>query len=170
MASSIARTTRKCSWCEFIRNCWTRNAFRAKKKDKLWERRFEEINNFERYLVNNGIEILKFFFHLSKDEQRKRFLARLDSADKNWKFSSADVKERAFWDDYIGAFEEMLSHTSTDHAPWHVIPANHKWFTHVALAEIINHKLSSMDIDYPKLDADQRRELDVARKYLEDEK
>jgi PPK2 family polyphosphate:nucleotide phosphotransferase len=143
---------------------------RAEKPDKLWATRFREINDLERYLVSNGIVVLKFFFHLSKAEQKKRFLARLDSPDKNWKFSEADVKERAWWDDYATAFEEMLSNTSTDHAPWHIIPADHKWFTHVAVADIIIRKLVSLNLDFPKLNADQKKALEKAKKLLEDEK
>jgi len=142
----------------------------AEKPDKLWAARFREINDLERYLVTNGIVVLKFFFHLSKAEQKKRFLARLDSPDKNWKFSEADVKERAWWDDYATAFEEMLSNTSTDYAPWYIIPADHKWFTHVAVADIIIRKLASLKLDFPKLDADQKKALEKAKKLLEDEK
>jgi PPK2 family polyphosphate:nucleotide phosphotransferase len=141
----------------------------AKKGDKLWASRFREINHFEHYLVENGIEVLKFFLHLSKDEQKRRFLARLEASDKNWKFSEADVKEREFWDDYQAAFEEMLSHTSTAHAPWHVIPADHKWFAHVAVADIIIHKLASLDLRYPEMDSAQQKALARAKKILESE-
>lgn len=141
-----------------------------KKNGKLWASRFREMNEFERYLVDNGIEVLKFFLHLSKDEQKRRFLDRVDSEDKNWKFSEADVKERTHWDDYRVAFEEMLSHTSTDYAPWHVIPADHKWFTRAAVADIIVRKLESMDLRYPELDAAQRKALQSARLLLESEK
>jgi PPK2 family polyphosphate:nucleotide phosphotransferase len=141
----------------------------AKKGDQLWASRFREINHFEHYLVENGIQVLKFFLHLSKDEQKRRFLARLESSDKNWKFSEADVKEREFWDDYRAAFEEMLSHTSTSHAPWHVIPADHKWFAHVAVADIIIHKLASLDLSYPEMDSAQQKALARAKKILEGE-
>jgi PPK2 family polyphosphate:nucleotide phosphotransferase len=142
----------------------------AMKHAKLWSHRFREINEFERYLVDNGIEILKFFLHLSKEEQKRRFLARLDSEDKNWKFSESDVKERAFWDDYRAAFEDMLSHTSTPYAPWHVIPADQKWFTRAAVAEIIVRKLESMKLRYPELDEECMKALRRAKKLLESEK
>jgi PPK2 family polyphosphate:nucleotide phosphotransferase len=142
----------------------------AKKHNQLWTSRFHEINQFEQYLVENGILILKFFLHLSKNEQKRRFLARLDSPDKNWKFSEADVKERQFWDDYQAAFEEMLSHTSTSHAPWYVIPADNKWFTHVTVADMIIHKLASLDLHYPKMTSDQQQALERAKKILESEK
>src|SRR5262249_55328678 len=102
--------------------------------DDLWQRRFRDINDWERYLVGNGIRVVKLFLNISKDEQRKRFLERIDRPDKNWKFSTADVREREFWDDYQHAFSEMLSHTSTEWAPWHVIPADRKWFGRTAAA------------------------------------
>ena len=142
----------------------------GKKLDKLWTARYEQINGFERYLVDNGVEILKFFLHLSKNEQKKRFLSRLDTPDKNWKFSAADVAERAYWDEYHTAFEEMLSNTSTKHAPWHVIPADRKWFMHMAVADIIVDKLSSLDLRYPQVDDTAKKELSAARKLLENEK
>jgi PPK2 family polyphosphate:nucleotide phosphotransferase len=141
-----------------------------KSREQFWERRFDEVNQFERYLVNNGIEVLKFFLHLSKGEQKKRFMKRLDSPDKNWKFSENDVKERGFWDDYTAAFEDMLSHTSTPLAPWHVIPADKKWFTRLAVAQVIVEKLASLKLDYPRLTDAQKQALVRARKILEDEK
>jgi PPK2 family polyphosphate:nucleotide phosphotransferase len=140
------------------------------KPEKLWRARYEEINNFERYLVDNGIEILKFFLHLSKEEQKRRFLSRLETPDKNWKFSSADVAERTYWDDYQTAFEEMLSNTSTPHAPWHVIPADRKWFMHMAVADLIVDKLSSLDLHFPEVEGKAKQELAEARKLLEKEK
>lgn len=141
----------------------------AKNRAKLWSHRFREINEFERYLVDNGIEILKFFLHLSKEEQKRRFLARLDSPDKNWKFSESDVKERAFWDDYRAAFEDMLSHTSTPYAPWYIIPADQKWFTRSSVAEIIVGKLESMKLRFPELDEERMTALRRAKKMLENE-
>jgi PPK2 family polyphosphate:nucleotide phosphotransferase len=141
----------------------------SKKQEKLWPTRFEQINHFENYLEDNDCEIVKFFLHLSKEEQKKRFLSRLDSEDKNWKFSEGDVKERSYWDDYQKAFEEMLSHTSTEHAPWYVIPADRKWFTRCAVADIIVSKLESMNLAYPTLDDSQRESLVRARKLLENE-
>jgi PPK2 family polyphosphate:nucleotide phosphotransferase len=141
----------------------------TKKCGKIWANRFREINQFERYLVDNDVEILKFFLHLSKEEQKRRFLSRLDSPDKNWKFSEADVKERAFWDDYQKAYEDMLSHTSTEHAPWHVIPADNKWFTRAMVANIIVRKLESLDLSYPELDESRLRALKSAKKMLIEE-
>ena len=109
------------------------------KKD-IWKRRFTEVNDFERYLVQNGVEVLKFFLNVSRKEQRRRFLARLNTPEKNWKFSANDAKERACWNDYHQAFENVFNHTSTKWAPWYVIPADHKWFTHIAVADIIISK------------------------------
>ena len=142
----------------------------GKKQEKFWATRFEEINHFERYLENNGVEVLKFFLHISKEEQKKRFMDRLDSPDKNWKFSEGDVHERAFWDDYMQAFEDMLSHTSTRRAPWYVIPADQKWFARLAVSQIIVSKLDSMKLAYPTLNEDARQALARAKKLLEDEK
>lgn len=142
----------------------------TKKKESLWKTRYEEIDNFERYLVENGFEVLKFFLHLSKEEQKRRFLTRLESPDKNWKFSESDVKERAHWDDYTAAYEQMLSHTSTSHAPWYVVPADQKWFTHVTVADIIVNKLESLDLHYPKMNEEQLKALANAKKILQEEK
>jgi PPK2 family polyphosphate:nucleotide phosphotransferase len=141
----------------------------SKKQDKLWADRYRQINDFERYLVENEIVVLKFFLHVSKDEQKKRFLERLEKDGKNWKFSEADVKERAFWNDYTRAYEDMLSHTSTEHAPWHVIPADHKWFTRVAVAHIIVQTLQGLKLGYPELDAAQKKSLKAAKQLLENE-
>ena len=116
------------------------------KDDGVWKRRYREINNFERYLVDNGTVILKFFLNVSKDEQKRRFLARIDEDDKNWKMSVNDVKERTFWSDYMRAYEEMFSNTSTKRAPWHIIPADNKWFTRLAVAAIIYGVLERLDL------------------------
>lgn len=140
----------------------------SEKKD-LWQQRFDQINDFERYLVSNGVEILKFFLNVSKDEQRERFLARLNTPEKNWKFSINDARERAHWDDYQKAFEEVFNHTSTEWAPWHIIPADHKWFTHAAIADIMVSKLKSMNLKYPTVTKARLKELDQARKLLESE-
>jgi PPK2 family polyphosphate:nucleotide phosphotransferase len=142
----------------------------GKKQEKFWETRFEEINHFERYLENNGVEVLKFFLHISKEEQRKRFLDRLDAPDKNWKFSEGDVHERAFWDDYMHAFEDMLNHTSTSRVPWYVIPSDQKWFARLAVSKIIVNKLESMKIDFPKLSEADQQALERAKKFLENDK
>lgn len=117
----------------------------------FWKNRYESIRNFERHLTNNGVVILKFFLHVSKDEQKKRFLDRIEDPAKNWKFSSGDIKERALWDDYMKAYEEALNETSTDEAPWYVIPADKKWYTRLAVSQIIAEKLESLDLQFPKL-------------------
>jgi PPK2 family polyphosphate:nucleotide phosphotransferase len=138
-------------------------------KADLWKQRFDQINDFERYLVRNGTQILKFFLNVSKEEQRRRFLARLDTPEKNWKFSINDVNERGHWDDYHKAFEDVFNHTSTEWAPWYVIPADHKWFTHVAIADIIVAKLKSMNLSYPTVSQARMKELAQAKKLLESE-
>jgi len=138
-------------------------------KNDIWQWRFDQINDFERYLVRNGIEIIKFFLNVSKEEQRQRFLSRLNTPEKNWKFSLTDVQERGHWDKYHEAFEDVFRHTSTKWAPWYIIPADHKWFTHVAVADIIVSKLKSMDLKYPSVSKARLKELDRARKLLESE-
>jgi PPK2 family polyphosphate:nucleotide phosphotransferase len=140
----------------------------AIKKD-IWQQRFEEINDFERYLVSNGIAVLKFFLNVSREEQRQRFLARLDTPEKNWKFSLTDAKERGHWDDYQRAFEAVFNHTSTKWAPWYIIPADHKWFTRAAVADIIISKLKSLNLKYPTASKAHLQELQKARKLLESE-
>jgi len=142
---------------------------KTKRSKNIWQKRFEEIRNFETYLSNNGVHILKFFLNVSKKEQKKRFLARIETPEKNWKFSAQDAKERAFFDDYQKAYQDALEATSTQDAPWFVIPADHKWFTRVAVSEIIAAKLESMDLHYPKVSAVQMRELQEAKKVLESE-
>ena len=137
---------------------------------EIWERRFREINHFERYLVDNGIQVLKLFLHLSKAEQKKRFLERIERPDKNWKFSASDVKERAFWSDYMAAYEAVFNHTSTQWAPWYIVPADNKWFTRLAVAAIIAAKLQEIDPQYPVVDGAHRKELIEARTLLEREK
>jgi polyphosphate kinase 2 (PPK2 family) len=135
----------------------------------IWKTRFEQINNYERYLVQNGIHILKFYLNVSKAEQKRRFLARIEQPEKNWKFSLTDVKERAHWDDYMKAYEDVFNHTNTKWAPWHVIPADNKWFTHVAIADLINAKLKSLKLSYPTLSEQHRQELSMAKEALENE-
>lgn len=136
----------------------------------IWQRRFEEINNFEKYLVNNGIVVLKFFLNVSKEEQKKRFLDRIDRPEKNWKFSTSDAKERAFWDDYMEAYEDMFNNTSTDWAPWHIIPADRKWFTRLAVAAVIDEKLKSLNLQYPTVSEDKKLQLLQAKEILQNEK
>jgi PPK2 family polyphosphate:nucleotide phosphotransferase len=133
----------------------------------VWKRRYREINDWERYLSENGFRIVKLFLNLSKEEQRIRFLRRLDLQDHNWKFSAADVKEREYWDDYQHAFSEMLSHTSTEWAPWHVIPADRKWFARIAASAVIVQALMELDPHFPIVDKRQRRALLDVRASLE---
>jgi PPK2 family polyphosphate:nucleotide phosphotransferase len=135
-------------------------------KDTIWEKRFEDINNMEKYLVRNGTVILKFFLHVSKKEQKERFLERIEAPEKNWKFSPGDVKERGHWDEYMKAYEEMLEHTGTEWAPWHVIPADRKWFTRALVARIIIETLEGLDLHYPVLSEKQKAELADARDVL----
>lgn len=137
----------------------------AKQKD-FWKQRFDAINNFERYLTNNGTIILKFFLHVSNEEQQKRFLARIDDPAKNWKFSMKDVKEREHWDEYMYAYEQTVRHTATNHAPWYVVPADTKWFTRLVVASAIAQRLSALDLSYPKLSKDELAELKTARAAL----
>jgi PPK2 family polyphosphate:nucleotide phosphotransferase len=136
----------------------------------IWNQRFEDINALERYLTRNGILILKFFLHISKEEQRRRFLSRLTQPDKNWKFSTADVRERAFWDDYMAAYEETIRHTATKHAPWFVIPADNKWFTRLMVAETMADALEELNLAFPTLSAAKRKDLEEARRVLERER
>ena len=135
----------------------------------IWRRRYREINAWERYLADNGFHIVKLFLNISREEQRKRFLDRIDRPEKNWKFSADDVAERNHWDEYQRAFSEMLSRTSTDWAPWYVIPANHKWFGRIAAAAAIVRALVEIDPRFPVLGEDARRALDAARAQLEAE-
>jgi PPK2 family polyphosphate:nucleotide phosphotransferase len=139
------------------------------KTKKIWRRRFEEINNFEQYLVNNGIIVLKIFLYVSKDEQKKRFLERIDRPEKNWKFSQNDVKERGFWDDYMKAYEDIFNHTSTEWAPWYIIPADRKWFTRLAVGVVIYNTLESLGLQYPTVTEEHRRSLGSAKELLENE-
>ena len=137
--------------------------------DRIWADRYEDIRAIERYLTRNGILIRKFFLHVSKEEQKKRFLARIDDPDKNWKFSSADAKERAFWDDYMAAYEDMIRHTAAPDAPWYVIPADNKWFTRVVVAAAVIEALNALDLAYPQLDDAQRAALAAAKEALDSE-
>jgi len=129
----------------------------------IWRERFEDINAFERYLGHNGIVVCKFFLHVSREEQRKRFLERLEDPAKNWKFSEADLKERERWPDYMSAYEDMIRNTATKHAPWFVVPADHKWFTRLVVSEIINKTLKDLDLKFPELDEERRKELAKVR-------
>lgn len=134
--------------------------------DKIWDQRFKDISNFERYLTRNGVIVRKFFLHLSKDEQKKRFLARLDRPDKNWKFSINDAKERGYWNDYMKAYEDTIRNTATDYAPWYVVPADNKWFTRVVVAAAVIETLASLDLAYPAVGKEKLKELDATRQAL----
>lgn len=138
---------------------------KVKTKD-LWQQRFEDICNFERYLARNGVVILKFFLHVSKKEQQKRFLARIEDPAKNWKFSLKDVQEREHWDEYMHAYEETIKHTASKYAPWYVVPADHKWFTRLVVASAIVETLSALDLEYPSLSKEELKELDTAKQAL----
>lgn len=136
---------------------------------KLWEKRYEDINNFEKHLARNGTVILKFFLHLSKGEQKKRFMDRLNEPDKNWKFSLDDLSERALWDDYQKVYEKAISATSTKHAPWYIIPADRKYVSRAMVADIIVSTIQDLDLEYPKVSDEQLADLDKARAVLEAE-
>ncbi len=136
---------------------------------QIWKERFEDINAIERYLARNGIAICKFFLHVSKAEQKRRFFERLDDPDKHWKFSPGDVAERQHWNDYMGAYEDMVRATSTEEAPWHVVPADNKWFTRLVVAAAIVDKLESLELAYPEVRPDMRKQLKAARQALENE-
>ncbi|MBM3214391.1 polyphosphate kinase 2 family protein [Candidatus Poribacteria bacterium] len=136
---------------------------------RIWEERYKDINNFERYLARNGTRILKFYLHVSKHEQKRRFLQRIEDPARNWKFSQSDLRERALWDDYQEAYEQALLNTSTDWAPWFVIPADRKWYSRLVVAEIIVNCLKDIDPQYPEVTAEQRASLEAARQALEAE-
>jgi polyphosphate kinase 2 (PPK2 family) len=141
-----------------------------RKKEKLgkkfWERRYEDINAFERHLVRNGTVILKFFLHVSKDEQKARFLERLSRPEKHWKFSPADLAERGFWDDYMDAYEAAISATSTKWAPWYIVPADYKWVTRAVVADIVTSTIRDLDLKYPEVTQEQEKLLNEARTKL----
>lgn len=137
--------------------------------DEFWENRYESIRNFEKHLANNGTTIIKIFLNISKKEQKKRFLNRIDEQEKNWKFSLGDLSERALWDEYMNAYEKAINETSKDHAPWFVIPGDYKWFARVAAIQIIIDALEGMDLKFPKLSAEDQKALESARKQLESE-
>jgi len=132
----------------------------------IWQERYEDINSFERFLVRNGVLIRKFFLHISRTEQKKRFLGRLDDSKKNWKFSMGDIKERKFWDDYQEAYEEMVQNTATKRAPWYVIPADNKWYARLVVAAAIVEALDGLDLAFPDVDKEKKKELDEIREAL----
>jgi len=133
---------------------------------EIWGERFEDIRNFEQYLARNGVVVRKFFLHVSKKEQKRRFLERIDDPKKNWKFSSNDAAERAYWDDYMNAYEEMIQETATKHAPWYVLPADNKWFTRVIVGAAVVDTLADLDLAYPKVGEDKLKELATAKSKL----
>ena len=136
---------------------------------RIWKDRFEDISALEKYLSRNGVIVRKFFLNVSKAEQKKRFLERLEINEKNWKFSPSDVKERGYWDQYMTAYEEIVRHTSSVHAPWFVVPADNKWYTRLVVASAVIDALESLSLKFPEVDADKRRELDAARLFLQQE-
>jgi polyphosphate kinase 2 (PPK2 family) len=138
----------------------------GKRGKSFWRDRYEDINAFEQHLVRNGTVILKFFLNVSKDEQKRRFLERLDNAEKHWKFSTADLAERGHWDEYVEAFEEAISATSTEWAPWYVVPADHKWITRAVIADILTTTIRDLGLEAPKVSAEKKRDLAAARRKL----
>lgn len=136
----------------------------------IWEERFHDIRNFEKYLNRNGTIVIKFFLNVSKDEQKKRFIERIDDPDKNWKFSVEDVKDRGYWNDYMHAYEELIKNTSTKKSPWYVIPADNKSYAHIAIASAIITALDEMELEYPKVSASKTAELQAVKQVLLDEK
>src|SRR5262249_15976840 len=135
----------------------------GKRGKSFWEGRYEDINAFERHLTRNGIVVLKFFLNVSKGEQKRRFLERLDRPEKNWKFSSADLAEREFWKDYMDAYEDALSATTTDEAPWYVVPADNKWITRAVVADVITTAIRSLDLRFPEVTPQQHKLLAEAK-------
>lgn len=142
---------------------------KVKENPNIWQQRFGQIRNFEKYLSENGIHVLKFFLNVSKEEQKNRFLARINTPEKNWKFSASDAKERGFWDEYMTAYADALGNTSTKDSPWFVIPADNKWFSRVAVSNVIINKLESLDMRYPIVTEQHKQSLLEAKKILESE-
>lgn len=148
------------------------NLVNKKNDDDFWEKRFEDINAFEKYLDNNGIKVVKFFLHVSKDEQKERLLDRINLEEKHWKFAASDILERENWDDYHRAYEDMLEHTSTDYAPWYVVPADNKWYTRLVVSEVMLDLFKQLDPHTPKLSKKEESQLEKWKKVLmeQDEK
>ena len=137
---------------------------------RIWTERFEDINSFELHLQRSGVAVCKFFLHVSKEQQKERFLERLEKPEKNWKFSTSDVAERKLWDRYMQAYEDMIQNTATPDAPWHVVPADHKWFTRLVVAATVVDALTELDLKFPTVDLAKRRELDAVRRALKRER
>ena len=148
------------------------NLVNKKNDDEFWKKRFEDINAFEKYLDNNGIKVVKFFLHVSKDEQKERLLDRINLEEKHWKFAASDILERENWDDYHRAYEDMLEHTSTDYAPWYVVPADNKWYTRLVVSEVMLDLFKQLDPHVPELSKEEESQLDKWKKVLleQDEK
>ena len=142
---------------------------KIKNDQDIWKERFEQIRNFENYLAENGIHVLKFFLNVSKEEQKERFLERINRPEKNWKFSASDAKERSFWNDYMNAYEDAMEKTSTEDAPWFIVPADHKWFTRVVVSNIIINKMKSLNLEYPQVGEAHMKSLLEAKEMLESE-
>lgn len=140
---------------------------KTKNNKRIWAQRFEEIRNFESYLTSNGIHVLKFFINISKDEQKKQLMERVEDPSKHWKFSFGDIDERAKWNEYMHAYEEAIGKTSTANAPWYIVPGNHRWFTRATVAQIIADKLESLDLKYPTVTEKQNQEIADAKRILE---
>ena len=134
--------------------------------NRIWDERFEDIRNFEQYLSRNGIVVRKFFLHVSKKEQKRRFLERIENAEKNWKFSASDTAERLHWDEYMEAYEDIIRNTATSESPWYVVPADNKWFTRLVVAAAVVEALSSLHLAYPEVGPDKLKELAAARRAL----
>lgn len=155
---------------EFLDSQYTPSRLKGKPLEERWQQRYRDINEFEQSAVNNDISVVKFFLNVSWEEQRERFLDRLNKPEKNWKFSSADLHERGFWKDYRHAYEAMLEATSTEAAPWHVIPADHKWYARALIADIIVRRIESLPLEIPNISPEEKKKLAAARKQLEAEK
>ena len=170
-ASSTAPTTRRCWWCGSIPEYLERQKLPPRLIGKsIWSERFEDIRAFEQHLARNGTLVLKFFLHVSKEEQRERLLARLDEPDKRWKFSMGDIAERKLWDKYMAAYQDMIRATSRPHAPWYVVPADRKWFARLTVARAMVEALEKLDLAYPKVGAADLKEMRKVRKALQAEK
>ena len=141
----------------------------GKRGKSFWEQRYEDINRFEQHLVRNGTVILKFMLHVSREKQKERFLERLERSEKHWKFSASDVAERTYWNQYMEAYDDAISATSTEWAPWYIIPADQKWMTRTAVANMITNTLHSLDLHYPDVSEEQKKAIQEAKRQLESE-
>lgn len=154
---------------EILTKEWIPSRLKNEPLERLWQSRYNEINEFEERVTKNGVSVIKFFLHLSKDEQKRRFLKRLNSPERQWKFSVSDLNERNYWDKYQTAFEEMLSNTSTEYAPWYVIPADNKWFMRALVADIITNRIEKLDLRFPTVSKEQKERLLEIKTQIENE-